>query len=217
MPVNPVGTLITFTDTASTSVNLYASEITRTKIIEPFTRVEFSNDRLRAVKNNLGGLPMIVNTVANTPIQIAITCAGDSPRPLTPDSISNLNSINQQFVTFRYTIRGMPQLVSDLNIVSNQALVHAGYLQKFQYHATKANSDISYNDLVSLQSVTFSELTNTNVFLSGSALGGTLTNVLIVSFDIDVTHEVVQRGGSNLLLASLSMVCDQRTITSQGT
>lgn len=216
MPVNPTGTPLVFTDTASTSVTVYASDITRAKIIEPFTRNEFSNDRLRAVKNDLGGLPMIVTTIANTPIQISITCAGDSPRPLTPDSISNLNAINQQFITYRYTIRGISQDISVLETIANQALVHAQYLQKFQYHQTKVQSDISYNNLVALQSENFDYLQTTNVFLGGPALGGTLTNILIVSFELDVSHEVTQANGSTLRMANWSMVCDQRTITSQG-
>lgn len=215
MPVNPIGTLITFTNAASTSVSLYASEVTRTKIIEPFTRVEFSNDKLRGAKNDLGGLPMIVTTIANTPIQLSISCAGDSPRPLTPDSISNLNSINQKFVIDRFTMRGTPQDISSLEVVLAQAIDHENRLQKFVYHATKANSDISYNDLVALQSETFSYLTSTGVSIAGNVLGGTYTNMLIVSFDMDFTHEVRQRDGSVLRLASWSMVIDQRAISSQ--
>lgn len=216
MPINPIGTPLVFTDTASTSVTVYASDISRTKIIEPFTRVEFDNDRLRAVKNDLGGLPMIVTTVANTPIQVSITCAGDSPRPLTPNSISNLNAINQQFIIYRYTIRGISQDISVLETIANQALVHAQYLQKFQYHQTKTQADISYTNLVALQAETFSYLVDTNVYLGGPALGGTLSDILIVSFEMDVTHEVTQANGSTLRMAGWSMVCDQRTITSQG-
>jgi len=215
MPVAPTGTLITFTNAASTSVSLYASEVSRTKIIEPFTRVEFSNDRLRSVKNDLGGLPMIVTTIANTPIQVSISCAGDSPRPLTPDSISNLNAINQKFVIDRYTLSGVPTPIAALETVLAQAIDHENKLQKFQYHQTKANSDISYNELVALQAETFSYLTTTGVSIAGNALGGTYLNMLIVSFSIDIAYEVTQANGSNLRLATWSMVIDQRAISSQ--
>lgn len=216
MPIFPSGTPLVFTNAASASVTIYAGEISRTKIIEPFTRVEFSNDRLRAVKNTQGGEAMIVRTIANIPIQIGYTCAGDSPRPLTPDSIANLNAINQKFVTERLTIRGLPTPIADLEVVLAQAITHQNNLQKFAYHQTKANSDISYTDLVALQAETFSYLTTTGVSLAGTALGGTYLNMLIVSFDIGMTHVVKQADGTTLRLGDWSMTIDQRAISSQG-
>ena len=217
MPILPTGTLITFTNAASTSVNLYASEISRAKVIEPFQRVEFSNNRLRTVKNSLGGEAMIVKTIANTPIQVGIACTGDSPRPLTPDSIANLNAINQKFVIDRLTFSGVPTPIANLEVVLAQAIDHENRLQKFQYHLTKGNSDISYTDLVALQAETFSDLTTTGVSVAGNALGGTYTNVLIEAFSIDMAYSVVQADGSILRLATWSMVLGQRAIASQGT
>jgi len=217
MPINPTGTLLTFTNSASASVNLWASDISRAKIIEPFVRIEFSNDKLRSAKNDQGGLPMITQNIANIPMQVSITCAGDSPRPLGPETTANLNSINQKFTTFRYTLRGTPTPLANLEVVATQALDHANRLQKFTYHQTKVQSDVSYNDLINVyQAETFSYLTSTGVTLSGNALGGTLTNVLVVSFSIDVSHEVTLDNGLPFRMATWEMVVDQRAISSQG-
>jgi len=215
MPINPTGTPITLVTAASTSVVLYASEVSKTPLIEPFQRLEFDNDKLRAAKTPQGGLPMIITTVANTPIQVSIVCADDYPRPLTPNSLANLAAINQKFSITRFQMRGTSQDVAELETIRAQALDHENLLQKFQYHATKANSDISYPDLVSLQAESFDYLINTGVSISGPCLGATYTGMLIVSFDIDYTHQFTQADGTNKNLASWSMTIDQRGISSQ--
>lgn len=215
MPINPTGTPITLVTAASTSVVLYASEVSKTPLIEPFQRLEFDNDKLRAAKTPQGGLPMIITTISNSPIQISVTCANDYPRPLTPNSFSNMAAINQKFTITRFTMKGTPQNVEDLEIVKAQALDHENLLQKFQYHATLANGDISYPDLVSLQAQSFDYLINTGVSISGPCLGATYTGMLIVSFDIDYTHQFTQADGTNKNLASWSMTIDQRGISSQ--
>jgi hypothetical protein len=215
MAIAPLSTLLVFTNSASSSVNIWANEISRAKIVEPFQRAEFSNQRRREVKNSLGGLPMIVNNIANLPLQLSVSCAGDSPRPLLPDD-ANLSSINQQFNIQRYTIQGAPTPVANLAVVEAQAIVHAGYLQKFQYHQTSVGSDISFSLLTgSLSSENFSYLTTTGVSIAGDALGGTATQMLITSFNQDVAYSSTQADGTVVNLATWSMTIENRTISSQ--
>lgn len=215
MPVRPGSTLITFTNSASTSVTLYADEVGLTKTVEPFQRMEFSNQRRREVKNSLGGLPMIVNNIANLPLQISVSCANDSPRPLTPDD-ANLPNINQQFNIQRYTLRGAPTPVAALAVVQAQAVIHRDYLQAFQYHQTSVGSDISYDYLVNtLAAEDFSYLTTTNVSIAGNALGGTATQMLITEFSQDVAYESLDATGTPVVVSAWSMTIENRTITSQ--
>ena len=214
MPLLPSGTLLTFTDTASTSVSLWATEVSLTKVVEPFQRQEFSNQRRREVKNSLGGLPMIVNNIANLPLQVSISCAGDSPRPLLPDD-ANLPNINQQFNIQRYTVQLAPTPVANLAVVQAQAVVHLGYLQQFQYHQTSVGSDISYNELLSLANEDFSYLTTTNVSIAGDALGGTAPQMLITGFNQDVAFQITTAEGTNQVLSTGTLIIENRTITSQ--
>jgi hypothetical protein len=132
-----------------------------------------------------------------------------------PDD-ANLSSINQQFNIQRYTIQGAPTPVANLAVVEAQAIVHAGYLQKFQYHQTSVGSDISFSLLTgSLSSENFSYLTTTGVSIAGDALGGTATQMLITSFNQDVAYSSTQADGTVVNLATWSMTIENRTISSQ--
>ena len=214
MALRPGSAQLTYTSAAGSSI-LYVDEVVKSVLVEPFTRVEFSNDKLRSAKNDLGGQAIITTTIANTPIQVNISCTGDSPRPLTPDSLANLNSINQRLNITRFTIRGASCPVSSLVPLTTQAFGDSKLLLKFQYHQTQANSDISYNDLVGLQAETFSYLTGTTTALAGNCLGGTASSLIVRSYSEDVVTSVTQADGSQLLMASFSAVFDNISISSQ--
>lgn len=215
MALRPGAALLTFTNAASASTSLWVNEVVLTKIVEPFQRAEFLNSRTRETKNPSGGLPIIVNTIANLPIQIGVACAGDIPRVLGPETDSTLNAYSQKFTIQRYTLRGASTPKANLDLVQATAILHESYLQKFAYHLARAGSDISYPDLLTLRTENFSYLTSTGVSISGNCLGGTASEMLIVSFQQDITTSVTQADGSQLLLAEWSMVIDNRTISSQ--
>lgn len=214
MALRPGSALLAFTSAAGSSI-LYVDEVVKSVLVEPFTRVEFSNDKLRSAKNDLGGQAIITTTIANTPIQVNISCTGDSPRPLTPDSLANLNSINQRLNITRFTVRGASCPAAALSPLQSQSFVDQKLLLKFQYHQTQANSDISYNDLVSLQADTFSYLTSTTTSLAGNCIGGTAASLVVRSYSEDVVTSVTQADGSQLLMASFSAVFDNISISSQ--
>ena len=214
MPIKPDYAPITFLCPLGTST-LYVSEVTLTEIVEPFTRPEFDNNLLRKAKNALGGEPMITLTIANTPIQIGITCTGDSPRPLTANSLANLNSINQRQNITRYTLRGASCLTSSLAPLLAQSFVDQKLLLKFQFHQTQANSDIDYDDLVSLQSETFSYLSSTSTSIAGNCLGGTASSLIVRSYSQDVSTSVDQADGTQLLMATWSATLDNISFSSQ--
>ena len=214
MPIKPGAALITFTSASGSSI-LYVDEVSLTKSVEAFTRPEFDNDRLRGTKNDLGGSAMIVNSIANTPIQLSISCAGDSPRPLTANSLANLNSIHQRQNIVRYILKGAVCLVSSLVPIQAQAFADEKLLLKFQFHQTQASSDISYNDLISLQAETFSYLSSTSTAIAGNCLGGTASSLIVRSYSQDVSHSVDQADGSQLLIATWTAVLDNISFSSQ--
>lgn len=214
MALRPGSAQLTFTSAAGSSI-LYVDEVVKSVLVEPFTRVEFSNNKLRSAKNDLGGQAIITTTIANTPVQVNISCTGDSPRPPTPDSFANLNSINQRLNITRFTIRGASCPAAALSPLAVQAFGDSKLLLKFQYHQTQANSDISYNNLVTLQAETFSYLTSTTTSLAGNCIGGTASSLIVRSYSEDVITSVTQADGSQLLMASFSAVFDNISISSQ--
>lgn len=214
MPIKPGSAALSFVSDSGSST-IYVDEVTRSLLVEPFTRVEFSNDKLRTAKNDLGGLPMISTSIANIPIQVSITCAGDSARPLTPNTISNLNSVNQRLNIIRYNVRGSVNNVIVLAPLATQAFIDTKLLLKFQYHQTLANSEISYTDLVGLQSETFTYLSATNTSLTGNCIGGTAASLIIRSYVEDVIHSVTLSDGSQLRTATFSAVFDNISFSAQ--
>src|SRR5690242_8519248 len=101
MPILPRESLVTVISSGASST-LYADEVQYTFVTEPFDRVEFSNEKLRAAKTSNGAVPLIVTTFGGLPIQLGIVCTGDSPRPLTPDD-ANAANIKQRFNIDRFT------------------------------------------------------------------------------------------------------------------
>lgn len=215
MPILPGFSPLTFTISGS-SHSTYVDEVSLIYVLEPFTRVEFLNEKLKSAPGNASGsMPIIDTTITNTPIQFNYTCTGDVPRPLGPETTVTLNAANQRFNIARYSLRGAPTNVASLAAILSRSLVHAKYLNNFQYHIAKGSAGMKYTDLVALQSETFAYLTTTGVSMSGDSLGGTISNILITSFNVDVNYEVTEADGSKTLMQSWSMTAEVRTIESQ--
>lgn len=206
--VAPRGSLITISGSGG-PYQLYVNTAESEYIIEPFDRPEFSNAKLREAPTANGAKPLIVTSFGGKPIQLASTCTGDSPRPLNPDD-DNINSIKQQFKIDRYTLTGVESLNSDVNGVNTIYKEHAGRINRFNFHQEKVGMELSYPALINLQSQSFWWLTNTGVIISGTCLGGSLTNCLIISFNPEVAYIYTSSGG---LLKTWQLVFDQRTIT----
>lgn len=214
MPIRPGGALLTLTYSSS-SIPCYVNEVTRGFTIIDFDRNEFSNNRLRGAKNSLGGLPIIINNVANVPVQVNIACVGNDSRPLTPDD-SNVASIKQRFNIKRYTVRSAPMDADACDQIYQIAQVHQKLLDQFQLYLEESSSmDLSYDFLVALQAQTFSYLTTTDLTMSGDCVKGTFTNMLITDFNYDTDIQVTQRDGSKLLLRSFTMTIENRVIVSR--
>jgi len=217
MAIFPSGSPATFTwSSGASSTSVYLDEVTLAFVVEPFQRMEYSNERRRSVKNSNGGLPKIVTSIANTPLQIDVSCSGDVPRPLGPDSLTNINNINQRFNIQRYSLRGAPSRNSEVIKLYNLAVAHNKLLNNFQHHLYKGSSaDISFTDLDNLTTENFSYLTSTGLSLTSDAIGGTATHMLISEFTMSVVYEVTLADSSKLLLQDWSMVVENRTISSQ--
>ncbi len=202
------GSLITISGSGG-PYKLYLRSAESEFLIEPFDRLEFSNQRLREAPTASGAKPLIVTSFGGKPIQLASTCTGDSPRPLNPDD-NNINSIKQQFNIDRYTLSGVQSLSSDTSGVNTIYKDHAQRINHFNFHQEKLSMDLSYPALINLQSQSFWWLTNTGVTITGTALGGSLTNCLIISFNPEVSHIYTSSGQ---ILKVWQMVFDQRTIS----
>lgn len=193
------------------SASLYADEVIYSFVTEPFDRLEFSNDKLKAAPTTSGALPTVVYSFANTPLQLAASCAGDVPRPLNPDD-DNINSIKWRFDIQRYTIKGAASAAAEVDKLYTQAATHIKFLAKFQAHLVSAQLNVSYTKLVALQGDSFTYLTTTGVSLAGDSIGGTATNMLITECVPDVAYEVTTSGGGKLLLKKFSLTIENRII-----
>lgn len=207
MSISPTGSTITFSGSAEAT--LYVDSVEYEFTVEPFERSEFSNSKLREAPTASGAKPMIVSTFGNFPLQLASTCTGDSARPLTPDD-SNINSIKQQFNIQKYTIGGAATYSTAISTMFSTATDHAKRLSKFQLHIEKAQMELSYTALVALQAEDFSYLTATGLNVSGVALGGSLSDVLITEFRPGVLYTITSSG---TLIHDWSMSLEVRTIS----
>ncbi len=209
MSILPAGTALTFTGAATGQV--YVDTLEYEFIVEPFDRSEFSNAKLRTAPTTSGATPMIVQSFGNRPIQLASTCVGDSPRPLSPDD-ANVNSIKQQFNIDRFTLIGVStygEAINNLYVLSKN---HKNRISKFNLHIEKANMELSYSALIAMQSETFSYLTSTGLSVSGPALEGGLSNLLITEFSPSVEYITTSSG---LMTKTWKMVFEIRTISNR--
>lgn len=213
MAIAPNESLVTFILAGASSI-LYVDEVGYSFVNEPFDRVEFSNDKLRAATTAAGATPLIQTNWTGQRIQLGIVCTGDSPRPLNSDD-SNASNIKQRFNIERFTLNGAVSLASEVDEVRIIAEAHQKLLSKFQYHIAKGGMDISYLGLVAMQAETFSYLTSTGLTVTGPAIG-TGTNMLLSSFSTDVAYEVSLPTSGSLVLQKWSAVVESRSITSLG-
>lgn len=207
MPIAPGGSTITFSGSAVAT--MYVDSVEYEFVVEPFERLEYSNSKLREAPTSSGAKPMIVTTFGNKPIQLASSCTGDSARPLTPDD-SNINSIKQQWNIQRYTLGGAATLSTAIDTIFSTAQDHSKRLSKFQLHLEKAQMDLSYSTLVTMQSETFSYITATGLDVAGTSLGGSLSDVLITEFRPGVLYTITSSG---TLVHDWSMTLEVRTIS----
>lgn len=214
MPILPGFSPLTFTISGS-SHNTYVDEVSLDYTIQPFIRQEFTHEKLKSAALVDGTHSIVENNIAGTPHQFIFSFTGDVARPLGPTSLANLNSAYQRFNTTRFSLRGAPTEASSLSALLSLSLVHAKYLNNFEYHITKGNSDIKYSDLVALQPETFSYLTSTVLSMSGDSIGGTQGNLLITQFSIGVAYEVTEASGAKTLMYDWNMTAEVRTIQSQ--
>lgn len=207
MALFPTGSTITFSGSADAV--LYVDSVEYEFIVEPFERLEYSNSKLREAPTTSGAKPMIVNSFGNKPIQLASTCTGDSARPLTPDD-DNINNIKKQFNISRYTIGGAPTTASAIDTIYSTATDHAKRVSRFQLHLEKSNMELSYPALIALQAETFSYLTASGLNVTGTALGGAISNVLITEFRPGVLYTITSSGN---LIKGWSMTFETRSIS----
>ncbi len=214
MAIRPTGAPLTFTNSAS-SIPVFASEVSREFVVLDFDRNEFSNNRLRSAKNLLGGLPIILNNIANIPVQVNYSCASDDARPLGPDD-ANIASIKQRFNIQKFNITSTPVPYIYADQLFSIAQTHKTLLDKFTlYQEESSQMDLSYDFLVALQAETFSYLTTTSLSMTGDCLGGTVANLLISEFRYDTDISVTNADGSKSLFRTFSMTVENRAVTSR--
>lgn len=209
----PNESLLTFASGAG-SYAVYVNTVTQDFDFLNFDRLEFSNQKLRAAPNALGGLPIIQVNYANLPIQLSSNCAGDSPRPLTPDD-ANIYTIKQRFNITRFTIQTAPNLSSTMDAIYIMYKNHKKLLGIFDLYLQQLQMDISYNALVAMQANTFSYLTSTSLNVSGNAIGGTASSLLITNYSNSVEYEVSLPGSGYTLLKSATITLENRVVVSQ--
>jgi len=215
MAIRPGSTQISLIISGGTAT-LYADEITYTRDILDFDRLEFSNAKLRDAPTTTGAKPIILEAFGGQPIQLATTCTNDVIRPLGPDD-NNISSIKQRFNIQRFTIKGAPSTTANTDLVYTQALTDQNLLNTFGLYQDELNMELSITYLESLQSQTFSYLTTTSTSLTGPAINGTISNLLITEYTPDVAYEYQVAGGSTSVVArAFTLTLEQRTLTSRG-
>jgi hypothetical protein len=219
--VRPLGANITINISAS-SYDLYIAEIKKTFVMEPFDRTEFQHDRLRSAPNLKGQKALTATLLGNTPCQIIIGPVGSTISfgdaiPLNPDvtiTSTNFQNIKRRWDITRYTIQGLPTLAASVDAIQARFVVDTGKLTRLQAHVAKAASmETEYLELIALQgaSSTFTDLSSTGVSASGNSLGGTVSNILITSFEPSVdVEEIIDEYGTCRLLKSFSMTFETR-------
>jgi len=211
MPLLPPGSTFTLTFSGSSNT-FYIDDVTFQYVTDPWERPEFSNEKLRNAKESNGAMPIIVETFGRLPIQLAITCTSSRARPLGPDTLSQLDSIKRKWSIRRYTFRSALCTSTAVDWLSDIATTHKRYLAALQAHIAKANSDISYTDLVSLQTDTIvSTLQSTGLTLTGAFLNGlTESNMLISDFQAIPSFEIPNATSGSDIYKTFSLTIENR-------
>lgn len=202
--IKPLGSVVSFGGTSLTVEDVQFSFVS-----EFFDRVEFSHEKLRNAKNVDGSIPIFLPLFAGKVVQIMTTCNTFSTvRPITPDD-ADIDNIHKRWDIRLYSIKGLPNLASNVATVWNTAQAHKVLLDRFQAHQAIANSDVSFQYLESVsQPETFSFITSTGYTISGPSLNQTETNTLIRSMTVSTAYQVP----SGQTLQDFSMEIGQYTL-----
>ena len=197
----PKGSSLTLT-IGATSLTLFVDEVRDTFLNQGFERTEFSYDRLLQAPNLVdGSMPVIIYGFGNVPVQITSTCSSITPRVLLPDD-AVVGSVKQRFNIHQYELVLSENLAATIDSIASTAQTHANYLARFDADMGKRSMKVSYEQLITWQSETFSYLTSTTVSMSGSQVPSE-SNLLITNYQRGVlvevpgtTQDVVLKGGS---------------------
>lgn len=202
MPIKPENSYIILQNGAS-SATLYCEDISFSQISEPFVRQEYQRDTLRKALENTGTAPLIVQLIYGVPAQITSTGAiTTTARSLLPDDTA-LTSIYQKLYTTRYVLKGNTSLNTDTGLAFTWSTAHRILQDRFAAHSKYASAAVSVQELISLQSETFSFLTTTGVTFTSGAIG-VVNNVLIRDFNVDLDF-YIPSSGQNLYVWQLTL------------
>lgn len=217
MAIRPDSSPISYSGNAG-SGTIYVNSVKKTYIEQDFDRLEFSNKKLLEAPTTTGALPLIVQGFGNQPIQLLTTCTGDIPRSLSPDD-ANISAIKKRWNITRYSIEGGSNSYTDVNNLLNELEAHLTILNGFDLYLGELSMFLSINYLEgTLQPLTFSTLTSTDLSISGKALQGTISNLLLTEFTWDCDYESPTPGNpsTSQTLYSFSATFENRVLNSAG-
>ena len=148
------------------------------------------------------------------PVQISYGCGVTTSRSLTPDDTDSSNILKRWEVD-KYIFRGATSTAANIDAIFTLRKAHAVLFARYEAHRQKAQGlDLSISALTTLQAETFSFLTTTAVSATGNVLGGTVSNLLIAQFTIDLDYETPlnSSGSSFELLKSYQLVLEKRVL-----
>lgn len=208
MALNPQGRYVTFTLGASSAV-LFLAAADFEKITEPLKRIEMTHAKQREAKESDGTKPIYVDLIFGVPCQILSSgSVTTTPRALTPED-SALDTIYQKLYITRFNFQGTLSTSSDIGTVYNISQTHRIYQDRFEAYKSFASEDVSFAELLALQSQTFAYLTTTGLTVVGTTFG-TLNNMFIRSFKAEAVRDI--NAGAKVLY-NWNMVLDQIQIT----
>lgn len=209
----PDGSTLLVTDGLS-SISVLVADVSYAALYTPFDRMEYDNNKLRDARAATGERRIIIEMLGGKPAQILTTCVSDTPVPLIPDSDTIFNLVARRFNIVRYTISGAISDADDVNYLYSLSASHQALLAKFDRYVKRSTGDTSYEDLVTLQSETFSYLTTTGVTAAGTCLESTVSNILITSVSVNNAFSIPNSIGGNDFYKTYNISFEIRSISS---
>lgn len=201
MPIRPVGSRIYIV--RSTTTEILASGVVASPEVEFFDRLEFSNEKLRQAKNTNGSVPQYFQLFGGQVAQVQTSCnSGVQSRPLGPDD-ANIDNIKRRFDISRYKLSGFESYDSSVDNIHRIAIDHKILLNRFQAHLSIVQSlDLSYTQLITMQGISFSYLTTTDVAMYGDAITpvGVLSVAALIGATSITSPQAVQFTGSTFAI-----------------
>lgn len=192
----PQGRFLTLSLGASSAV-LYCKEINFSVNSILFTRQEYNKSILKGAPESTGAVPTYSQALSGLPVQFVYASA-TTARDQTPNNLTSLQNMEKKFFFNEYTITGDTSLSADTGLVYTWGALHKTLNDRYEAQQKYGGDGLSYQDLLTLQAVTFSYLTTTGLSLSGSTLGA-LSNLLIQSFSVNPTHDISGGGQTKIL------------------